>query len=236
MRAVPKSRWALVAVLLLHGAASRADSLEAMRWIDAGECARAGDAINEGIERNEANAYLLAGYLYASTGCVKEDLPRAARYYQRAVEMGSTEARKSLGLMYGLGIGVPQDYRLAYRWYTYPLPPEAKDAVQQHDASEEIAYGYARTVQQLAVNRVVYPRWGDGQEGTVFVTFDAGTGKVTFSPTSNSGERNTKALHRSSPFTNAIRTAYEEAVALVPKPAGLPPDVHLEVPWTFELR
>ena len=113
--------FALTVAPALFGVDSvaRADGDDAIRWIPSGSCTRAGHAINEGIARKEAKAYMLAGFLYAATGCVAPDPTRAARDYQRAIDLGDVEARAFLGVMHGLGAGIPQDVRAAYRSFSY---------------------------------------------------------------------------------------------------------------------
>jgi TPR repeat protein len=40
----------------------------------------------------------------------------AAKWYRRAAEQGDAEGQRNLGVMYGNGKGVPQDYIEAYKW------------------------------------------------------------------------------------------------------------------------
>ena len=50
------------------------------------------------------------------------------KWYTLAAEQGIATAQTSLGFMYGLGQGVPQDYKTAMKWFTLaaeqglPLP------------------------------------------------------------------------------------------------------------------
>jgi TPR repeat protein len=45
------------------------------------------------------------------------DFPAAARIVRPLAEHGDPDAQKSLGTMYELGLGVPQDYVLAHMWF-----------------------------------------------------------------------------------------------------------------------
>jgi TPR repeat protein len=46
------------------------------------------------------------------------DLPNAARWYQRAADLGEAIAQLNLGEMYMLGLGVPRDAARAHLWLT----------------------------------------------------------------------------------------------------------------------
>lgn len=46
------------------------------------------------------------------------DYARAARHYRKAAVLGFPPAQISLGRLYELGQGIPQDYVLAYLWYS----------------------------------------------------------------------------------------------------------------------
>jgi hypothetical protein len=208
-----------------------ADSFEARQWIDAGDCKRAGDAINEGLAHNEASAFALAGYLYASTGCVTTDLARAAHFFQRAVELGDADSKSVLGFMYGMGNGVPQDYRLAEHWYSFGVVRESPLTPEQ-----ELARGYAQTITQYARSKVVYPQYNDAQ-GRVVVLFKVSTGEVTFQPGEITSDHTMSHVFKSTPFTDAIAEGYAEAVKQVAKPAELEQsEVTYQTPWTFRFK
>lgn len=218
----------------LAGAAARADDEVGLDALRRGDCGAAGAAINDGIGRQDGQSYFLAGYLYAWTGCVTEDLPRAHRYWERAVELGSGDARLALGLMHGMGYGVPQDYRAAYRWFTSGQAGTAERPAL--DAAAQTAYGYAHTLTQVAGRRVVYPRsFGGRPEGTILVTVHTATGAVDYGPVTDAAS-NAGRLVGSGPFRAAIDRAYREAHELVPKPDDLERYYVFETPWTFVLR
>ena len=235
LRARPHAGAAVLIAVALASASARADNEDALRAVDRGDCAEAGSAINDGMGRDDPQSYYLAGYLYAWTGCVKEDLPRAVRYLERAVELGSEDAAVLLGMMHGIGYGVPQDYRTAYRWFTRVRREPVATTL---DVAAETAYGYARTVQQVAARRVVYPRSFEGRrEGTLFVTMHTGTGVVEYASRGADGTANPDRLNRAAPFMAAIDRAFAEAFAMVPRTPGFPTEDYVfETPWKFVLR
>ncbi len=228
-RRLPAALAATVTALAANPA--RADGDDALEWLRTGDCQRAGEAINAGLAKREARAYLLAGYLYDLTGCVEPDAAKAIRFYERAIELGDPEARKFLGLMDGLGRGVPQDDRAAHRWYA--MHPDAEPAAE--DPVADVVTGYAQTIVQLARAKVEYPRNPEFQEGTIHVIFHVGTGEVEFARART--EDGHRALTRSTPFTSAISNAYALALSIAPKPPeAASSDVAYDVPWTFLLR
>ena len=201
----PRAMVAALSIALLAAAGNaRADAAEAARWIGEGDCSRAGDEINRGMDANEARAYFLAGYLFDVTGCVEPDPERAANFYRRAAELGEKEGGNFLGLMYALGRGVPQDYALAYRWFTFVS--NSKAPREPPDAKKAIVLGYATACTQLARSKVEYPHFARDQ-GTVRVRFRPGTGEVVF----KAGDAATAAEKRVQSdvrFTGAIEQAY----------------------------
>ena len=56
----------------------------------------------------------------------------------RNAEQGSIDAQKYLGLMYRIGLNVPQDYAEAIRWY--------RKAAEQGDAEAQLRLGYMYTL------------------------------------------------------------------------------------------
>jgi TPR repeat protein len=65
----------------------------------------------------DAVAQWLVGNMYAKgEGMDTPNPARAARYYIDAAEQGYSEAQVSLGTLYRLGYGVPQDYKTALAW------------------------------------------------------------------------------------------------------------------------
>jgi Sel1 repeat len=207
-----------------------ADSYEARQWIDAGDCKRAGDAINDGLAKNEASAYALAGYLYSSTGCVKSDHARAARFFQRAVELGDRDSRNILGFMYGVGDGVPQDFRVAFHWFFF--------GEKDHDGltpEEEMERGYVYTVSYYARTRV--DKYPGARPANVDVLFKVATGEVSFRAHESTTDHGTNQLFRSTPYTEVIADGYAEGIKVIPKPPELLSKTQeFVVPWVFKLQ
>lgn len=209
---------------------------DAVRAIDAGDCKRAGEEINKGLDRNDAQAYFLAGLLLETSGCMRTDAAKAARYYQKAAELGDPSAPDFLGALYGTGRGVPQDYAAAYRWFSKPRPNEA--SVTPLDGEQARIAGYAYTVAHLARTKIRYPRMPqrDGTEASLVAVFDAGNGHVTFEQV----RANTVVgsnVPKPQPFVDEVSTAYAAAIVETPKPSGLQGSrLVFRTPWSFKLQ
>ena len=63
--------------------------------------------------RLRAEAQLSLGFMYLGA----QDDAEAMRWYRRAADQGYARAQNILGVMYGNGEGVPQDYVEAHIWY-----------------------------------------------------------------------------------------------------------------------
>ena len=72
---------------------------------------RADTASPQGIDA----AFELAERLTSGNGMAR-DVRRAAQYYRTAAEGGVPSAQLRLGQSYADGVGVPQDFELAYFW------------------------------------------------------------------------------------------------------------------------
>ena len=228
-------RWAGMAVLV-GTTAARADVPDLYTALRDEDCAAAGKAVNAGIERADPQAYFFAGYLYEATGCVADDPARAARFYQRAVELGHVEARNALGRLHGVGRGVPQDYVAAYRWFTAG-PTGAADPTASDVARARIA-GYAMTVTQVARTKTLYPllQQRDGIESTLETVFDPVSGAVAFTRARASIEVGSN-VGKTGPFADAITRAYDEARAGLVKPDGLSQStLRIGTTWQFAMR
>lgn len=92
-------------------------ALQEQRWADAYRL-----LLPEAQKGNTFAQYNVALLLSNGWG-VKEDLPQAAQWYQRAANNGDTDAKVNLGLMYAQGLGVKKDFRKAAQLYR-----EAADA------------------------------------------------------------------------------------------------------------
>jgi hypothetical protein len=55
------------------------------------------------------------------------------RWYRLAAQQGHTRAQHNLGLMYGLGQGVAQDYVRAYMWFNVAAVNGNKLSVENRD-------------------------------------------------------------------------------------------------------
>jgi hypothetical protein len=75
---------------------------------------------------------------------VIEDDVEAAKWFRRAAEQGHRLAESCLGRIYATGIGVPQDYVEAYKWYNLAavgyLPAlQGRNRVAQQMTPDQIA-------------------------------------------------------------------------------------------------
>ena len=71
------------------------------------------DALRARAEAGDAEAQLSLGFMYLGA----QDDAEAMRWYRRAADQGYARAQNILGVMYGNGEGVPQDYVEAHIWY-----------------------------------------------------------------------------------------------------------------------
>lgn len=69
--------------------------------------------------------------MYANGWGLPVDLAEAAKWYQRAADLGLGDAQYDLGLMYAKGQGVPQDYVRARMWLNLSAAQGNKDAVRE---------------------------------------------------------------------------------------------------------
>ena len=65
--------------------------------------------------------------------CVKE----AVKWLRKAAEQGDAQAQNSLGLMYGKGKGVAQDYVQADMWFNIGMAKGNKKAGRNRDIAEK---------------------------------------------------------------------------------------------------
>lgn len=63
----------------------------------------------------EAQIFMAVLYRYGLG--VKQDLMRAAQWYEKAALQGDVDAQGEIGFFYELGLGVKQDIQAAGKWY-----------------------------------------------------------------------------------------------------------------------
>ena len=92
-----------------------------------------------------AAPYSVAAEDVEFSDCFKTDLVPATRFVacRVAAEAGHADAQYSLGYMYSMGEGVPQDYAEAAAWY--------HRAAEQGDTSAQVSLGYMYDVGQGVV-------------------------------------------------------------------------------------
>jgi len=73
------------------------------------------------------------------------------KWYRKAAEQGFDSAQYNLGVMYGSGQGVPQNYSDAYVWFSLAATSGLEDAVHNRDvAAEKLTPEALATAQQRA--------------------------------------------------------------------------------------
>jgi TPR repeat protein len=72
--------------------------------------------IEKNAERGDSNAQYKLGLVYDVGVGARQDLAKAALWYQRAADQGHVAAQFNLGLMYASGRGVPEDLVQAHMW------------------------------------------------------------------------------------------------------------------------
>ena len=91
-----------------------------------------------------------ADYQAAGDAYNREDYATALKEFRPLAEKGHTEAQFHLGIMYSQGLGVPQDYVQAYRWYTLAagqgidLAGKFKDHLEKSMTLDELAEAQRR--------------------------------------------------------------------------------------------
>lgn len=213
-----------------------ADTRDLYLALKDGDCVAVGEAINRGMERSDPESFFFAGFLYDNTGCVAEDLVKAGRFYRRALELGYADARIALGLLHGLGRGVPQDYGAAYRWYTAGANGQPNAGVADPETAR--AGGYAITVAQVARGKARYPLSAEraGIESSTDVIFEPASGRITFSNARTAIEVGSN-IGKNGPFRDAVEAAYAQAVASLRRPDDLARvPLRFSTSWRFGIR
>lgn len=72
-------------------------------------------------ESNPSSHVKLGDFFYSGTGGVEIDHARAAAYYRFAADSHNSQACFNMGFMHQYGIGIPQDFPLAKRYYDLAL-------------------------------------------------------------------------------------------------------------------
>ncbi len=65
----------------------------------------------------DPHAAFRLGRAYAEGESRSEDFGEAARWFRRAAQAGHGPAQADLAMLYGKGLGVPQDYVWSYAWF-----------------------------------------------------------------------------------------------------------------------
>ncbi|MBZ9743910.1 peptidoglycan-binding protein [Mesorhizobium sp. CO1-1-7] len=74
-------------------------------------------ALRDAAAGGDAKALFEVGSRYAETRGVKEDMPAAAKWYEKSAELGFAPAEYRIGNFYEKGIGVARDIKKSKTWY-----------------------------------------------------------------------------------------------------------------------
>ncbi|QPC94918.1 peptidoglycan-binding protein [Mesorhizobium sp. INR15] len=88
-------------------------------------------ALRDAAAGGDAKALFEVGSRYAESRGVKEDLAAAAKWYEKAAELGFAPAEYRIGNFYEKGIGVARDVKKAKTWYQ--LAAEQGNASAMHN-------------------------------------------------------------------------------------------------------
>lgn len=88
-------------------------------------------ALRDAAAGGDAKALFEIGSRYAESRSVKEDMTAAAKWYERAAELGFAPAEYRIGNFYEKGIGVARDIKKAKTWYQ--LAAEQGNASAMHN-------------------------------------------------------------------------------------------------------
>jgi len=75
-------------------------------------------------KQNNAEAYYYLGLIYSDNRFKQFNPQSAIAYLLSAADLNNVEAMNKLGLMYDNGIGVKQDYLIAFDWYRKAIQTE----------------------------------------------------------------------------------------------------------------
>jgi len=116
MRRLPPIIAAMIIVGV--GFAARADFADGAQAYDGGDYKTAFEEWIVLAWQNDTTAQVAIAGMYRLGEGRPVDLTNAARWYQRAADLGEPIAQLNLGEMYMLGLGVPRDAARAHLWLT----------------------------------------------------------------------------------------------------------------------
>ena len=141
-----------LALLYYHGIGTPQDTRYAIYWY------------TKAAEQGHANAQYKLGrlYMYGYGEEVQEGSKWAAYWLTKASEQGLVQAQYNLGHMYEWGDGGPQDYKLAFFWYTkaveqnYHFAKEKRDKMLEKMSQSQIeeAQKFSKELYEKIYNKV----------------------------------------------------------------------------------
>ena len=116
---------ALLIGLAVTGASAATEATRAVvNAIEAKDCAAAVKELNAAMATASPEAWLLGGAMFEQGLCLKANVERASRLYQRAAQAGRGDARSRLAALYALQLAWI-DYQLKNKklTFTQDMPP-----------------------------------------------------------------------------------------------------------------
>ena len=80
-------------------------------------------------------------------------------WYRRAAEQGDVDAQVSLGMVYADGIGVPQDYVEAHKWFNLAAPRSKFADINKDIRERRDALALLMTAAQIAEAQKLAREW-----------------------------------------------------------------------------
>ncbi len=102
----------IVVFLLGFAVVLQGEQASSPRPADVDSARALGEQLREKADKGDATAQNLLGAFFEIAGRYEE----AAAWYRRAADQGQVVAQGSLGNLYRVGSGVPQDFSEAFRW------------------------------------------------------------------------------------------------------------------------
>ena len=139
-------RWFLKGAKSGHPIAQFRMALRILPEIDAKDSSGR-DWLVKSAENGLSDAQQLLGrlLLHGSSG-FKKDESRSAIWFERAAEQGDPKAAELLGTMFAAGVGVPEDYVLAFKWLNLAKAKgvntgDVLSALKQRMTQDQVAEG-----------------------------------------------------------------------------------------------
>ena len=106
-------------------------------------------------DRGNPEAQYALGDLY----WYRHNYPKMLKWLHLAADQGNTTAQRDLGTDYEDGIGVPQDYSEAHKWFNISAAIETNPTLRQWSASDRDRVARKMTAEQIAEAQKLAREW-----------------------------------------------------------------------------